>query len=75
VTGVHVTGALIAGGPLLLLSAVVWVSLRLSARRARREKAKARHPAKGCLTLHETEEFRRITGVLASEMTGTEGRC
>ena len=71
--GLDPIGALIVGGPLLLLSAATWVSLKLSARQARREQAKTRHPAKGTLSAAEQLEWMRISGALVSEME-TEGR-
>lgn len=63
-------GALIAGAPFLLTGFVVWVSLK---RDEARDRARAKHPAKGTLSLDESVEWERITGVLASEMD-TEGR-
>lgn len=73
-SGVDVPGALIAGLPLLLASLGVHLSLKLSQRRMRRAKAKKRHPANGCLSLGEQLEWARITAVLETEMTETEGR-
>jgi hypothetical protein len=71
VNGVDWQGALITGVPLLLLALLLWPGLR---RNQAREQAKARHPAKGQLSLDEQLEWLRIVEAVEADETAPEPR-